>query len=449
MIQKASVLAIGALLAASVGFPAEFPLEIKRMTLDEALSAPGDSAYAELKTSKPDAIRKQPKARSERPLYGVLGGADKDGMAFRVDESQGKGKGCDLLIFDLNRNGDLTDDPVHKRVKNEGGKQGTTESALVGGGMALFGPIEAPAGGKNAPRMILYAEVLSFGGLAESLGISGQMQIKPGCSLETTVDLDGVRQKIALVDANGNFRFGDKTEMGLLKMPDGEQLCMPQQMGDTILRDRNGSGKFESDGMNSEADPWSSVIYFGANPYTLTVTDDLAKVAVEPYSGPMGELAIQNGARIEAIMLARETSADKWEAVVLPGSSAKVKVPVGTYQLLGCQLAGKDGGAVTMAGGRNNRTKSTAFSVEAGKSATLKCGPPLQLQVQAERRAPGLLAAIFAGGSRAIDINLSVVGAGGEIYNLFRKGDGEADPPKFKILDEQGKEIASGDLEYG
>jgi hypothetical protein len=276
------------------------------------------------------------------------------------------------------------------------------------------------------------------------------MQVKPGCSLETTVDLDGVKQKIALVDASGNFRFGDKTEVGLLKMPDGEQLCMPQQMGDTILRDRNGSGKFESDAMNSEADPLSSVVYFGANPYTLTVSDDLAKVAVEPYSGPMGELAIQNGAKIEAVALARETSADKWEALTLPGSSGKVKVPAGTYQLLGCQLAGKEGnGAVTMAGGRNNRTKSTAFSVEAGKSATLKCGPPLQLQVQAERRTPGLLTAIFAGGSRAIDINLSVAGAGGEIYNVFRKGDGEADPPKFKILDEQGKEIASGNLEYG
>jgi hypothetical protein len=43
-----------------------------------------------------------------------LEGGGKLGVAFRLDEPQGKGKGYDRLILDLNRNGDLTDDPVWK-----------------------------------------------------------------------------------------------------------------------------------------------------------------------------------------------------------------------------------------------------------------------------------------------------------------------------------------------
>ena len=52
----------------------------------------------------------------------------------------------------------------------------------------------------------------------------------------------------------------------------------------------------------------------------------------------------------------------------------------------------------------------------------------------------------------SLNINVEVVGAGGEAYSGFVKGkdaQGLAPPPKFKILDADGKLIASGQLDYG
>ena len=37
-------------------------------------------------------------------------------LLFRLDESKGNGQGYDRLIVDVNRNGDLTDDPVVSTV---------------------------------------------------------------------------------------------------------------------------------------------------------------------------------------------------------------------------------------------------------------------------------------------------------------------------------------------
>jgi hypothetical protein len=47
-------------------------------------------------------------------------------------------------------------------------------------------------------------------------------------------------------------------------------------------------------------------------------------------------------------------------------------------------------------------------------------------------------------------IGLSVVGQGGETYSAGAQKDGALEPaPKFKILDESGKELASGQFQYG
>lgn len=90
----------------------EFPLTLKLMTAQEARSCPGNAGgYARLEVKKPDSAKAEPKAASGHPLYGQLWAGRKP-MLFRVDESQGEGKGYDRLVLDLNRNGDLTDGPV-------------------------------------------------------------------------------------------------------------------------------------------------------------------------------------------------------------------------------------------------------------------------------------------------------------------------------------------------
>jgi hypothetical protein len=51
-----------------------------------------------------------------------------------------------------------------------------------------------------------------------------------------------------------------------------------------------------------------------------------------------------------------------------------------------------------------------------------------------------------------LGINATVVGAGGEVYSTFQRGDGfRSRPPKpsFTIVQAGGKAVASGSLEYG
>jgi len=46
----------------SASWTAESPLELKMMNMEEALSCPGTGVSAQLKTKKPEAITKEPKA---------------------------------------------------------------------------------------------------------------------------------------------------------------------------------------------------------------------------------------------------------------------------------------------------------------------------------------------------------------------------------------------------
>ena len=70
------------------------------------------------KTSPYPEVKAYPKLKSSRPLYGAVDFSkwlvepDKaTAYFFVVDESQGTGKGYDRLYFDLNHDGDLTNDP--------------------------------------------------------------------------------------------------------------------------------------------------------------------------------------------------------------------------------------------------------------------------------------------------------------------------------------------------
>lgn len=225
-------------------------------------------------------------------------------------------------------------------------------------------------------------------------------------------------------------------------------------MFDSVLRDRDGNGKFDADPCQSENEDLGELIYFGPNPYTLTVADDLKSVRVEPYSGPTGELTVKNGDKLRALTLARQSGGNKWESLTVDVSAGKANVPVGTYQLYSCVAAARDSNGVIGLAAAQRPTTVVAIKVESGKNASLECGPPLDVQVQAQKvgSAGGLLGASVSGAVKTLQINASIIGLAGERYAAFAKGKGtvgEAPPPTFRVLDATGKEVASGQLEYG
>jgi hypothetical protein len=105
------------------------------------------------------------------------------------------------------------------------------------------------------------------------------------------------------------------------------------------------------------------------------------------------------------------------------------------------------------------RVPQTPVSIVASKANTFDCGAPLQIKVTADKTAASSreLLSEVAGDARMnsdslLRISASVVGAGGEAYSSFQKGEGfRSQPPKpsFTIVQAGGKTVASGNLEYG
>lgn len=455
---KISVFALLACGAAMSARAAVFPLERKTMTAEEALVCPGYGPGVALELDKPKAIAREPKAASKYPLYGVFKSGEKYALPFRVDESKGTGKGYDRLMVDLNGNGDLRDDPVSR------GSRKDSPNLLPDRETVIFEPIELPsdkAMGPWNPRFgaVMYIrrdrQTLFKAGQRDSIGSIG---LRAGCYLEATVDLNGVKEKIGLVDANCNLRIGDNAGIVVIKRGLGAGDAFNLQRGDAILRDRNGNGRIDFDLCESESEPFNDVICFGSKVYRMTVDQDLRSLHLEPHPDPVGQVAFVGHAEtIRTVTLAREKAAFQWQPVTPAIVNGRAVVPVGKYHLFTCVVACTNGeGTIAMTKGQADTTKDV-FQILPGKTATLRCGMPLELRIRAERlRSPGEDQAVtrtaVTSNPPLLLITVQIIGASGEKYYAHAKG---ADltvlppPPRFRILEGQGNAIASGQFEYG
>lgn len=449
---KSSLMLAMAVCAVAAYAPAkEFPLQLEKMTATKAFACPGGSMIGTtLATQKPKSLKEEPKAVSKHPLYGTLNLGGKP-VAFRLDETKGDGKGYDQLIVDVNANGDLKDDPV--------GKASDVNSSARPE-QATFGPVDASSGVKSGPwQPRFYARSMIYNRNAITSGgrsYIGYLQVKAGAYLKTTVDVGGVKQALAIADADCNMALGDPAKVSVRRS--GSREIWSVGWGDAVLRDRDGSGKFEG----TEAEYLSPVVFFGPNPYTLALNEDCSAVRVSPYDGPTGQLAVKQTKSVKSMVLAWQSEPGTWKILTPHPADGKAKVPAGTYALYTCEVTGKTEGGATVSGSGSKREPSGAVKVAAGETATLACGAPLELRVQANKRSAsssgGILGALSGSVSTPsrIDINVELAGSGGEKYSLsgFMKADergrqSRPQAPRFKVFDESGKEVAAGQLEYG
>ena len=109
----------------------------------------------------------------------------------------------------------------------------------------LFGPIEFPKMARG-PDWIpnLYARVFHKPSAGKSSGRPRSISVRPRSYLEATVELDGLRQKIGIMDCDCNLKMGDMLEANVQACDDGSHL-LRFAGGDGLLRDVNGNGRFE------------------------------------------------------------------------------------------------------------------------------------------------------------------------------------------------------------
>ena len=192
-----------ALLTAVAGaaFAEDFPLTFRSIRAEDVLSFPGNVGSSSLlRLTKPSGLRREPKAISQHPLYGECPDSATGGVfIFRLDESKGDGSGYDRLIVDLNQNGDLTDDSVVHSSSSSGNRRSTAAEQV------LFGPLQAAAARTVAGgRPVCFAQVylvarpiLSLRRASPNLFL-GQLSLKAGWYLDTTVKLAGVSRRVGV-----------------------------------------------------------------------------------------------------------------------------------------------------------------------------------------------------------------------------------------------------------
>ena len=215
MIKPTFVCGLVAMVAVVPASAEEFPLTFQTIPAKDVMDFPGGYGVSgPLHLAKPAKVKNEPKAVSRHPLYAECRETSTaDGFIIRLDESKGDGKGYDQLIADMNQNGDLTDDAVTPLVVMPTDRKLPSRAT----GPSLFGPIRAPAGKLIAGGQPIYfaqayinnlSYVLSSGQNAQEAYI-GQLRLKAGWYVDTTVTLNGLKQKVGVFDGDSNLRLGD------------------------------------------------------------------------------------------------------------------------------------------------------------------------------------------------------------------------------------------------
>lgn len=236
-----------------------------------------------------------------------------------------------------------------------------------------------------------------------------------------TVQLAGKPYKVAVVDATLSGKWNE--------------TFSPAKTGpatsDIFAIDLNGNGKFEDAPEAGEIMPLGKVIQVAGIWYAIEVAADGSAVTFKKYEGDTGTVSVP-GANLEMI-LASENG-----VCTVTGSASKFTVPSGKYTLAALVLSAtdKDGAKWTLMG--QPTSDMSTVKVTKGEATALKAGAPLLVKADATRA------------GQDVTIGCTILGQGGEKYAAGAFKDGtQLESPKFKIVDEAGKVLATDQFHYG
>ncbi len=422
---------------------ADFPLEWKALTPEQAALCPANGPGAALAAKPPSAIRREPKAVSQYPLYGRIQVGKQAPLSFRLDEAGGSGRGYDRLIIDFNRNADFTDDPERHGTVSHASASPYAETSFFAG---IENTSEWKIGSTPAP---LCAKVgirkRSWWGRLRLPVLIGDVTLRPAGYLRTTVALGNVHEPLGIFDYNCNFQLGELPSVIRLGTRNQDISFTAR---DLLLRDFDRNGAFDFNALSTDAQLFTQLLCFGTNALTLELDPNFRHVRVQPYSGPVGEVKLCG--KLESVTLAWLRQGT-WIPVPVGLDHGKATVPTGTYCLHGCVLRVFDTAKQPVLARGVNRTVTNSFQVVEGKTTTVLCGPPIELRLET-KRFPIEQPRRGVSDLCRLDLNVRVVGVGGEIYTSYARGPDltlKSPPPKFRVLSGAGRPLLTGQLEYG
>ena len=286
------------------------------------------------------------------------------------------------------------------------------------------------------------------------------MLIRPGWYLEAAVDVDGVSRKIAMVDGNCDFNLGDPAK--LTTAQNNGNPIWTLQGGDYFLVTAGGLVSNLQSAASAPA-PFGPVLYLNAKPYKVL----RFRAGQDPPTG-----AVERAARgidpdaawgaSQRIALGWENTPGNWQLLQVEAKDGKAMVPPGNFRLYSCVLKAARSANETIILHGTKRAPDATIAAKAGETSQLKVGAPLASTITCARTTTAApisagLGSIFSSSAanQPVDelIQATIIGAGGEQYSSFsveQKGRASQPPkPKLVILDANGKQLQSADMEYG
>ncbi|MBN2578787.1 MAG: hypothetical protein JXB10_07330 [Pirellulales bacterium] len=414
------------------------------------------------------AVKKEPeKYVAKTPLRGAVKFGDKR-YGFVFDKQEEKSKGYDRLYFDVNGNGDLTDDKPLDALTDENSTRYPENYIRL-----------------SFPRVDLPIEVdgkkFDYSFLAEEQGWDKEYiypQFKAGVYGRGEITLDGKTMPVAVLDYNSNGRFDDVVSMK--NMSHGSNGELYPRYGDKLLVEPEHvtSEERQDSSLRSVRQPYLSKINaLDGKYYELKVSPVGDELGYTPSTAPLGKIACPHTPCTVELISKRgyiplvlkdsepaEVPAGKWRLLSYTWSVKDWKKPPKEEKKEDAKKSGDKATLFTafkkaledalprksaryepLYGPENESrisargtNKSEAIRVTADQTTTLKVGPPYKLQVKVQYLNPG-----------TAHLALYIVGADGEtVSNLYVNGR-RPPKPKITITDPQDEVVQQGAFEYG
>jgi hypothetical protein len=375
------------------------PMELKGQDDTEPKLGYGTCQWLNPLEAAPEEKLQEPEYRSENPIYyaATFGDAKDNVFAFAIDESGGTGKGYDVVYVDGNN--DNRFDAEKERFEFTLSTRGNSVPLRI--------RLQVTAGGVTAPYHVNFTAFPYSDDkyLLEKI----HANLRNSSYYEGEAVLLGRRRKIAIADLDSNGLFND-VEQRLFK-------------GDRFFVDLDGEGRMESF-------PYGRYTRIEGVWYSIVASLDGSRVEITRAQPALGK--IEAPSQITEARLSSPTQ--PLDLKFVEGSDDAV---AGKYRLQSVRLLAKGELSDGWALGGSFLGREVELTVVEGQSTRLEAGLPLKVEPQ-----------VVVDEERTLGIRLQISGAGGESYRWSPRR-GSSSRAGFEILDSSGKQIASGQFEYG
>ncbi|MBN1909132.1 MAG: hypothetical protein JW818_05280 [Pirellulales bacterium] len=362
-------------------------------------------------------VNKEPEYVAPAPFFGVAKfGASN--VAFALDAVAKNAQGYDRGYFDLNGNGDLTDDsPVV--ALNVQSKAGYSQSN--------FPPAELPL--RLDGRETTHPFALSIGCRQTDQTALANAWLYSAAVRQGQI-LQGKKPvRLVLVDHNSNGRFDDRVSIqragGKLNVTEGDLL---------LVNPNPGNRRFAGATMGRDRFFVSSTVCIGKHFYKLDVSPSGDRLSLEPTEMALGSVTNSSPAYRAVVY------SDEHGVLVVGGTKGqKVPLPTGKWKVAQYTI---DASAFT--GGARTAISATfadakEITVTKEKTTELPLGAPFRAVVTASPDPK----------KKGVNLSLSILGVGGERCTQFYVNGQKPPEPRFEIRDKDGKAVYQGQFEYG